>query len=75
MLNVNLLSQNYGEESCRRLIEIYNLLTESCEDKKLVADAEEIVKMLVGLKLDIDSVCAGFAYAFVLKDEKVKVLL
>ena len=72
MLNINLLNQNYGEEASGRLLEIYNLLTSSCADKKLITNAEDIVKMLVGLKLDIDSVCAGFAYPFILTNTSLK---
>lgn len=69
MLNTNLLIQKYGEEAGMLFDDIRKKLTSICSDKKTITDAEEVVKMLVNLKLDIDSVCAGFAYPFVLKDE------
>ena len=72
MLNIDLLTQKYGEESGKKFSEIYNVMTSLCNDKRVLADAEDIVKMLVGLKLDGDSVCAGFSYLFVLKDESLK---
>ena len=72
MLNVNLINQSYGEQSGAKLLELYGLLTDSCDDKKIIAESEDVVRVLVGLKLDIDSVCAGFAYPFVLKNESVK---
>ena len=72
MLNTNLLIQKYGEEAEKTFVEIRNLITSSHVDKKTLSDAEEIVKMLIELKLDIDSVCAGFVYLFILKDESLK---
>ena len=75
MLNTNLLVQKYGEESEKKFITIRDELTLSNADKKLLLDAEEIVKTLVDLKLDIDSVCAGFAYPFILRDNNLKSVL
>ena len=72
MLNINSLIQKYGEEAGKKFEEIYNLSIASCNDKKLLVDAEETVKMLVSLKLDCDSICAAVAYLFVLKDETLK---
>lgn len=72
MLNTNLLIQKYGEDAEKVFIEIRNIITAHHAEKRLLADAEEIVKMLVDLKLDIDSVCAGFAYPFILKDESLR---
>ena len=72
MLNTDLLIQKYGEKAGIVFDDIRKKMSSVCADKKLMADAEENVKMLVNLKLDIDSVCAGFSYPFVLKDELQK---
>lgn len=72
MLNVNVIKQKYGDESEKKFLEIQNILTRFCSDKKLIESSEDIVKMLIELKLDIDSVCAGFAYPFVLLNDDIK---
>lgn len=72
MLNTNLLLQKYGEEAEKKFIEIKNLLLDFHNDKLVLETSEEITKLLVDLKLDIDSVCAGFAYPFVLKNDALK---
>ncbi len=72
MLNTKVLKQIYNEESEQKFLEIQKLLTASCSDKNLINSSEEIVKMLVELKLDIDSVCAGYAYPFVLQKDELK---
>lgn len=68
---MNLLKQNYGEAGEKKFLEIKSLVG-AADDKKSISSGEEIAKILVGLKLDIDSVCAGFAYPFVLNNDKLK---
>lgn len=72
MLNSSLLLQKYGDEAEKKFVEIKDLILSSgCDDKTLEV-AEDVVKLLVNLKLDIDSVCAGFAYPFVLQNDSLK---
>ena len=71
MLNSNLLIQKYGEDAGKCFSDLRSKLVLNA-DKKTIADAEEIVKLLIELKLDIDSVCAGFSYPFVIKENAQK---
>ena len=75
MLNTALLKTKYGEESEKKFVTIQKSLQEALNDKKIIETSEEIVKKLVGLKLDIDSVCAGFAYTFVKKNSELKQII
>lgn len=72
MLNTALLKTKYGEESEEKFVTIQKSLQEALNDKKIIETSEEIVKKLVELKLDIDSVCAGFAYTFVKENGELK---
>lgn len=72
MLNTNLLSQKYGDEAEKKFLEIRDLVLDSSSDEKILETAEEMAKILFKLKLDIDSVCAGFAYPFVLNNGALK---
>lgn len=72
MLNTNLLLQKYGEDAEKKFLEIRDLMLGSSSDAKTLEISEEMVKILLKLKLDIDSVCAGFAYPFVLNKGELK---
>lgn len=72
MINSNIITQKYGDEARKKLEQIQNDLCKNLDNKKLIKDAEDIAMMLVELKLDIDTVCAGFAYPFVLLDNDAK---
>lgn len=72
MINTNFILQNYGEDAEAKFKQIGERMTKCVTDKHILTDAVEAMKMLVDLKLDIDSVCAGFVYLFVLKNESAK---
>lgn len=72
MINTNFILQKYGEDAEARFKQISERMTKCVTDKYILTDAVEAMKMLVDLKLDIDSVCAGFVYLFVLKNESAK---
>lgn len=72
MINIKLLEQTYGEESAKKFENIRQIVGASNTDKTLISEAEDIVRMLIELRLDIDSVCSGYAYPFVLKNDELK---
>lgn len=72
MISNDVLKEKYGKSYEEKFAVIQNGLKVFFDDKNLVKDAENIVELLVGLKLDIDSVCAGYVYPFVLKHASAK---
>lgn len=72
MINSNIILQKYGKEAVDKFEQIQKSLYELVADKDLLKNAEDVALMLVDLKLDIDSVCAGFVYPCVLTNGEVK---
>lgn len=74
MLNVGLIKTKYGLEAEKKASIIQKLLLEEGIDKKTIEKSRDIAKILIDLKLDIDSVCAGLIYPVVLikNDSKAK---
>lgn len=72
MVNSNVIMQKYGEDAMKKFASVYGGTSEFVSDKNLMKDAEDIASALVELKLDIDSVCAGFLYPFVLRNSDCK---
>ena len=67
MVNAGLIKSKYGEDAKKKFLIIQDILSVESEDKKTFAKSKDIAKMLVELKLDFDSVCAGLIYPFILK--------
>ena len=72
MLNTGLIKTKYGPDAEKKYSDIQAILLESLPDKKTIEKAKTIAKILIDLKLDIDSVCAGFVYPFILKNNEIK---
>lgn len=72
MINYDAIKTKYGKDYEEKFLKIQSDLNALSNDKNLIKDAEDIAFALVELKLDIDSVCAGFAYPFVLKNNNAK---
>ncbi len=72
MLNTGLIKTKYGADAEKKYLDIQTILLESSSDKKTIEKAKTIAKILIDLKLDIDSVCAGLIYSFILKDSDIK---
>lgn len=71
MINSGLIKTKYGPDAEKKYLSIQKILLESSDDKKVIERAKAIAKILIDLKLDIDSVCAGLIYPFILKDEGI----
>ena len=71
MINSGLIKTKYGPDAEKKYLSIQKILLESSSDKKVIERAKSIAKILIDLKLDIDSVCAGLVYPFILKDEEL----
>lgn len=72
MINKEILKEKYGNEFCDKFWMIQSSLNNFGAEKSTIKDADDIVLMLMNLKLDFDSVCAGFVYPFVLKNMDAK---
>ncbi len=72
MFNTGIIKTKYGSDEEKKFIEVQKLLSSEVSDKKTLAKSETIAKILIDLKLDIDSVCAGFVYPFVLINDDLK---
>ena len=72
MFNTEVLKNIYNEQEYEKFSSIKSEVLQTCSDKKIIKKAEDIVEILVGLKLDIDSACAGFVYPFVIANEELK---
>ena len=72
MLNTGIIKNKYGEDSKKTFLAIQEILLSVPEDKKILSKSKDIAKKLVDLKLDIDSVCAGLIYPFVLNNQEIK---
>ena len=68
MLNTGIIKSKYGEESKKLFLSVQDILLAELEDKKTIEKSKDIAKILIDLKLDIDSVCAGLIYPFILKN-------
>lgn len=72
MINSSVILQKYGEDAKNKFDKIQAEFCNLYNDKMIIKDSEDIANLLIDLKLDIDSVCAGFAYPFVLNDNDSK---
>lgn len=72
MISQSFLQSKYKSEEVERIIGIYTMLKEKFVDDSILKDCEEIVKIIIGLKLDEKSVCAGLIFPFV-KAEKLDI--
>ena len=68
MINAGLIKSKYGVDAEKKYLKIQKIILDSAPDKKTIEKAKSIAKILIDLKLDIDSVCAGLIYPFILKD-------
>lgn len=71
MVNAGIIKNKYGEDAKNKFLKIQDILSSEVEDKKTFAKSKDIAKMLVDLKLDFDSVCAGLIYPFILKNQEL----
>jgi len=71
MIDKSFLESKYKKDEVEKILKINNLITEKfSEEKELLKDCEEILKIIIGLKLDEKSVCAGLLFPFV-KENKL----
>ena len=71
MLNTGIIKSKYGEDSKKLFLSVQDILLAEPEDKKTIEKSKDIAKILIDLKLDIDSVCAGLIYPFILKNPEL----
>ena len=71
MFSIESLKQKYEAGDIDKFLKIKSKVLEFSNNGKILQTAENIVDILVGLKLDIDSVCAGFVYPYTLVDEQI----
>ena len=71
MIDKSFLESKYKKEEVERILKINSLIGEKfSEEKELIKDCEEILKIIIGLKLDEKSVCAGLLFPFI-KDNRL----
>ena len=69
MISEKLLTEKYGKDAEIILNTIDGLKSLDCFSKKLMDEAEEIAEIVIGLKLDANSVSAAISFLFALKDK------
>lgn len=72
MINEDFLKSKYDEKECKHILFVRDELKTKINDNTLLSVAEEIAEIVVGLKLDENSVCASMIFPYVLS-EKVKI--
>ncbi|MBE5755925.1 MAG: bifunctional (p)ppGpp synthetase/guanosine-3',5'-bis(diphosphate) 3'-pyrophosphohydrolase [Clostridiales bacterium] len=67
-----LMKKDYGEDFENKFVKVKNrVLSAYKSEKTLIARADSIVDTVLGLKLDIDSLSAAYAYPFVLQNSEI----